>query len=102
MVGNAEIVESHFSSEEQAERAGASLKLRSEQPVQGAEVRVDQLGGDAVGKRAREVALEIVRHLGFDLDTRTNIEGRTAAQADEISGGRELCEVEVIGEGDDL
>src|SRR5258708_3419529 len=74
LVANAEVIESNFTDDEDAEGPGAGLELRAEKPMQSSEVRVHQLGGHAIGERIGKAPLEVVSHFRFQLDAGMKVE----------------------------
>ena len=78
-----EVNESDFSGDKELERS-RSFKLRPEEPGQRPHLGRHKRSSDAVVEGGREVALEVIIHLGFDLAKTAHIEGRPGAESDEI------------------
>ena len=102
LVADAEVIESDLAGHEDTEWAGASLEFWPEKPVEGAEPRVDQHGRHDIGEGIGVVALEVVSHLGFDLNAGSDVKRCSASHTDEVADGRRVAEAEIICERADF
>src|SRR6185369_1805123 len=98
LIGDAEINKAEFASDIGSKRSRAGLEFRSKQPGQGTQGRVYKLSRGAVREDAGEVPLEIVGHLGFQLNVGMYVERGAPAHADEVDMRVRGAEVQIIGE----
>ncbi len=98
-----EINQSHFSGEENSERARTSkLKLGSKQGGNWTKARAHKRGSASGRSSGREVPFKVIIHLGFDRGERTHIEGNSSANANKVGGRTIRGETEIISEDSDF
>ncbi len=102
LVVDAEIVESNFARDENAERSRSGLKFRPKKAMQGAEFRIYEFRGYPIGKGAGIAPLEVVCHFGLQLYVAVNVEGSPTSKTDEVPNWRGITESKVVRKGTDL
>jgi len=96
LVIDAEIVESDFASDENAEGTGSGLELRPKKAMQRTELRIYQLRAHSVAEGAGVVAFEVIRHFGLELYVTVHVDGSPSSQTYEVSNRRGIAESKVV------
>jgi hypothetical protein len=98
LVANAEVVESNFARDEDAEGPGTRLKLRAEKAMQSAELRIHQLGGHSIAESVGVGSLEVVGHFRLQLDAGMKVNRGSPSETDEIVARRRVTGAKIVSE----